>query len=170
MSKLQYKKIAFPHGGIVPAAFSRSETDERVGPHQAVDAEATYAQTLVDDRFAYFWTKKAEEEHRPAELGSRLVDNANAKAKSIIDAADAQAKKTVSEAEQKAKSIIEHAEAKAKDIADAADVQAKKAVSDAEQKALELVEQGEKAVGDAEKEAEKGGASDARSGGTGKDS
>ena len=77
MSKPQYKKIAFPHGGIVPAAFSRSEKDERVGPHHAVDAETTYAQTLVDDRFAYFWSKKTAEAHQPADHGSLLVEDAN---------------------------------------------------------------------------------------------
>lgn len=120
MSKPQFKKIAFPHGGIVPAAFSKSEKDERVGPHHAVDAEATYAQTLVDDRFAYFWTKKAAEEHQPADLGSLLVEDANAKAKSIIDTANDQAKKTIGDAEDEAKKIVAKAEAEAQRLIDEA--------------------------------------------------
>ena len=170
MSKPQYKKIAFPHGGIVPAAFSRSEKDERVGPHHAVDAETTYAQTLVDDRFAYFWSKKTAEEHQPAGQGALLVEDANAKAKSIIDNAHDQAKKTIGDAEGKAKSVLDDAEAKAKEVTDAANDQAKKIVGDAEDEAKKVIDAANAEAQRLTEEAKKGGSADNKPGDAGKGS
>lgn len=65
MSKKDMMWIAFPNGGIIPAAVMGEEDDRPVDAHQPVKVPSTYGEHLVHDRFAYE-TEAPKEKKRQA--------------------------------------------------------------------------------------------------------
>ncbi|GGF38280.1 hypothetical protein GCM10011321_31530 [Youhaiella tibetensis] len=157
MSKSKMKLIAFPHGGNIPAAFSKTGRAEKAGAHAPIEVAAEYADQLVDDRFAYLVggkppvpSAKVESPEEAIARAKEIMGRAEADAKAALDAAEGKAKEIVTVAEGKAKQLvldaetsasakIGDAEARAKEIMGKAEADAKSALDAAEGKAEAIV-------------------------------
>ena len=53
MAERKNMRIAFHHGGIIPASVLKAKKDKSVGPHEEVTVPAAYGKHLCDDKFAY---------------------------------------------------------------------------------------------------------------------
>ena len=129
-------KIAFAHGGIVPGSVLAKKTkdDKKVGPHEPVDVETSYGESLIADKFAYAWDAKTAPKPPTDPLAS-----ASEQAAAILQAAAEKADEIAKAAVAKAEKIGKDAAAKAEEITKAAEAKAKEIVVDAEAKADEIV-------------------------------
>ncbi|AKR58013.1 hypothetical protein XM25_19915 [Devosia sp. H5989] len=135
MSKSKMKLIAFPHGGNIPAAFSKTGRAEKAGAHAPIEVAAEYADQLVDDRFAYLVGGKPPVPSAKVESPEEAI----ARAKEIMGKAEADAKAALDVAEGKAKEIVTVAEGKAKQLVLDAETSASAKIGDAETRAKEIM-------------------------------
>lgn len=105
--------IAFPNGGILPAAIT-GDKDKEVPAHEPVPVPADYGKHLVHDRFAY--------EAKPKGKATKASGGDSAEARQRLEATLAGLRKKVDEAQdvaEKAK-LAEQVAAVEKKIADLA--------------------------------------------------
>ncbi|CUX63279.1 hypothetical protein [Agrobacterium genomosp. 13] len=90
--------IAFPRGGIIPAAVLSLKEDKVCSPHEPVKVPTDYGQHLIDDRFAVAITSRTSDSEEKAE--------ADAAAKKKAEAGEAAKKKAedIAAAEKKVES------------------------------------------------------------------
>lgn len=98
MAQKKTMKIAFPNGGIIPAAelrpVKKGVEDLRVSANEPVVVSGTYGQQLVDDKFAFECSGRKVEASDPDDADAKAKEDADAKAKAD---ADAKAKATKTE-------------------------------------------------------------------------
>lgn len=59
-------KIAFAHGGTLPASVMGTKKDVPVSPHEPAAVPEGYGRQLIEDRFAYLVDEKADKARRDA--------------------------------------------------------------------------------------------------------
>ncbi|CUX40508.1 conserved hypothetical protein [Agrobacterium deltaense Zutra 3/1] len=87
--------IAFPRGGIIPAAVLSLKEDKVCSPHEPVKVPIEYGQHLVDDRFAVAVTGKSSDSDEKSETDAAVKKKAEADAaakKKLEDIAAAEKK------------------------------------------------------------------------------
>ncbi|CVI59519.1 hypothetical protein CFBP4996_18145 [Agrobacterium leguminum] len=90
--------IAFPRGGIIPAAVLSIKEDKVCSPHEPVKVPTDYGQHLIDDRFAVAVTSRTSDSEEKAEM------DAAAKKKAEADAAAKKKAEDIAAAEKKVES------------------------------------------------------------------
>ena len=136
-------KIALPHGGIIPASVlaKKSTEDKKVGPHEPVEVDATYAESLINDRFAYAYDPKTapKRPEDPVVAAQGMLAAAEKKAGEITAAAENKAKELVADAEKKAGEVAAEAEEKANKTIAEAEKLADETKAAAEDRAKEII-------------------------------
>ncbi len=87
--------IAFPRGGIIPAAVLSIKEDKVCSPHEPVKVPTDYGQHLIDDRFAVAVTSRTSDSEEKAEMDAaakKKAEEAAAAKKRAEDIAAAEKK------------------------------------------------------------------------------
>lgn len=72
--------IAFPRGGIIPAAVLSIKEDKVCSPHEPVKVPTDYGQHLIDDRFAVAVTSRTSDSEEKPEMDAASKKKAEADA------------------------------------------------------------------------------------------
>lgn len=99
MATTKTMSIAFPRGGLLPAALMKKKTDVAVPPHEPVDVPFEYGKQLVDDKFAYDASELAAANAKLADAQA-AVDAATAKLAAADDASKAAAEAELTAAQE----------------------------------------------------------------------
>jgi len=83
MSKKLNIVVAFPRGGIIPAAVLEKSEDVPVRPHEPIEVPKVYGDHLISDRIAYDYVEAEKRKNAAAELATKHVEAASSEAEAM---------------------------------------------------------------------------------------
>jgi len=83
MSKKPNIVVAFPRGGIIPAAVLEKSDDVPVRPHEPISVPKVYGDHLISDRIAYDYAEAEKQKKAAAASASEAIDAARADAAAL---------------------------------------------------------------------------------------
>jgi predicted RNase H-like nuclease (RuvC/YqgF family) len=83
MSKNPNIVVAFPRGGIIPAAVLETSDDVPVRPHEPIEVPKVYGNHLISDRIAYDYAEAEKQKKAAAASASEAIDAARADAAAL---------------------------------------------------------------------------------------